>query len=217
MLLVVVIPNESPVITRDYLSGVYTIPLYYLGVATFYTIEVLISVIIVFHIVYWMVFSNTLIDEAGIYPWVFLTMILVALVAIGVGMLISSVATTFSMALSLSNPFQTVLMLYAGFLILDSRIPDPFRIFQYTSAWFYSLNINMNLVYADFETPCKEPEFHSETLDDLSEAMIKPDQNKVILEWLESFSFLHAFSHLYKRVCLSIHPSVGLSIGYTRI
>ena len=58
MLLVVVIPNETPVITRDYLSGVYSIPVYYFAVSFFYTIEVLIATTINFHIVFWTVFNG---------------------------------------------------------------------------------------------------------------------------------------------------------------
>ena len=60
MLLVVVIPDETPVVTRDYLSGVYKIPVYYFALAFFYTIEVFFSVTINFNIVYWMVFHGRL-------------------------------------------------------------------------------------------------------------------------------------------------------------
>ena len=184
MLLVVVIPNESPVITRDYLSGVYPIPVYYFAIAFFYTIEVLINTTIIFHIVYWFVFNNTKVNALKAYPGVYVTMLLVSLVAIGVGMLISSVASTFSMALSLANPVQTVLMLYAGFLILDSEIPDVFRVFQYLSSWYYSLNVNMNLIYEDVGKVCPFPEPSDATMKELEEEMLKDslDPRRVCME-----------------------------------
>jgi len=173
MLLVVVIPNESPVITRDYLSGVYPIPVYYFAVEFFYTIEVLINTTIIFHIVFWLVFNNTKVDAARAYPGLYATMLLVSLVAIAVGMLISSVASTFSMALSLANPIQTVLMLYAGFLIQASQIPDYFKVFEYISSWYYSLNINMNLIYEDVGAACPVPPLDNKTLDKLEVEMLK--------------------------------------------
>jgi hypothetical protein len=39
MLLIVVIPNDMPIVQRDYLSNVYKIPIYFFSVATFTTIE----------------------------------------------------------------------------------------------------------------------------------------------------------------------------------
>merc|ERR1719309_1198464 len=165
LLVVVVIPNESPVLTRDYLSGVYPIPIYYFGVLFFYTIEVVLNATIIFHIIYWMVFRGTLVNEETAYPGVYATTLLHSLVGISVGMLISSIATSFSMAFSLANAFQTVLMLYSEFLILDGDIPDAARIFQYLSSWYYTLNVNMHLLYENVPAPCERPAFSDTTLD----------------------------------------------------
>ena len=180
MSLLMVIPNELPVLTRDYLSGVYKIPMYYLGTAFFFTIEVFFHTVICVSIVFWMVFNNTLIEHAEeAFPQLLATQLLVALVAIGVGMFISAVSNSYSMALSLSNVFQTVLMLYAGFLILDTEIPDPFRVFQYISSWYFSLDIQMHLIYEDFNKTCSVPAFNQEDVDALGGALDPFDKEKV--------------------------------------
>ena len=223
------IPNESPVLTRDYLSGVYPIPIYYFGVLFFYTIEVFINMTIIFHIIYWMVFHGTLINEETAYPWVYVTMLLHSLVGIAVGMLISSIATSFSMAFSLANAFQTVLMLYSGFLILDGEIPDACRIFQYLSSWYYTLNVNMHLVYEDVPPPCERPPFDHATLEKLEKELFRPKPDDETVNSSESRirkcacrpgppaarsrNFLVATKRLYMRVCPSVRWSDGPLVG----
>ena len=115
------------------------------------------------------------------YPWVFLTIILTALVAVGVGMFISAIASSFTIALSVANPLNTLLMLYAGFLILNRDIPVYFRPFQYISGWYYSLAINMNLIYDNVKAPCPFPEVSDVTLKKVEDEMLAcaPDKDKV--------------------------------------
>jgi len=182
MSLLMVIPNELPVLTRDYLSGVYKIPMYYLGTAFIFTIEVFFHTVICVSIVFWMVFSKTLVDEDKAFPQLLATQLLVALVAIGVGMFISAASNSYSEALSLSNAFQTVLMLYAGFLILDTEIPYALRVFQYISSWYYSLDIQMHLIYENVTKPCSVPAFKQKTVDDLGSLMMDHpfDKEKVM-------------------------------------
>ena len=55
MTVVMVIPIQMPIIARDYLSGVYKIPIYYLAVTIFYTIDVLLCTLINTSIIFWMV------------------------------------------------------------------------------------------------------------------------------------------------------------------
>ena len=105
-------------------------------------------------------------------------MVLVGMVAVGTGMLISSIATSFTMALSVANPLCTVLMLYGGFLILDKDIPPYFRMFQYASGWYYSLAINMNVIYEGVNSSCPFPQLNNATLLKIEDEMVKEEGSR---------------------------------------
>ena len=51
----------------------------------------------------------------------------------------------------------------------------------------------------------------------LWQQMAKELKRKLFKTSLSRYGFLDAFSHLYKRVCLSVRPSVRPSIGHTRV
>lgn len=161
MLLIIVIPENLAVVTRDYLSGVYKIPTYYISISIFFTIEVLLTALIIINIIYWMVFSaNTgrpetaYIDAAANYPLVLGTNLMVALVSVAIGLFISANSSSFHVATSLATPFLTITMMFSGFLVIVDDIPDYFKMFQYISHFYYGMELAMVAIYRDTKAPC---------------------------------------------------------------
>jgi len=180
MILVMVIPLQTPLIARDYLSGVYKIPTYYVSVTIFFTIDILVSTLINSSIVFWMIFSNSDIDTAYAYPYFVGALQMAALVGIAMGMLFSSIASTYEQATSYVT-LSIVFMIFAGFLIPQDEITPIFKIFQWFSAWFYTQELVMYYLYNRLPQPCPYPGPKWSYQRELEHVMLKedPDEDKI--------------------------------------
>jgi len=180
---IIIVPNESVVILRDYLSGLYPVPVFYLSVSCYYAIQVIIIHSITFHIMFFCAFSNA-VEEFNlnyVYPRMYGTYVVIMLVGNGLGMMISSIASSYMLAVSASNPINAVALLFGGFLIPSSQIPDVFKIFQYLSPWFYSIELNLNYIYRDMPAVCNFTGVQPKHMDGLKkEVQAKtPDEIKI--------------------------------------
>jgi len=161
MLLIIVIPENLSVVTRDYLSNVYKIPTYYLAIALFFTIEVFVTAMIIIVIIYWMVFSEdssrpqeASIDAVEKFPMVLSTNLMVALVSVSIGLFISANSSSFHIATSLATPMLTICMMFSGFLVIVDDIPPYFKMFQYISHFYYGMELAMVAIYQNKTAPC---------------------------------------------------------------
>lgn len=93
------------------------------------------------------------------------------------------------MALSVANPFMTVLMLYSGFLILKDEINPPFHMFQYMSPWFYSFAGNMKNMFEGIGKQC-EFKINETSIDALGKAMHKVPIDKEEVLWLRVTTYV---------------------------
>jgi len=162
MLLIIVIPENLAVVTRDYLSNVYTIPNYYIAIVMFFTIEVFVTSMIIICVIYWMVFSHNTsrpesagIDAAGNFPMILGTNLMVAAVSVSIGLFISANASSFQVATSMATPMLTIFMMFSGFLVIVDDIPPYFKPLQFISHFYYGMELSMVAIYGNQSTPCE--------------------------------------------------------------
>ncbi|ESP04310.1 hypothetical protein LOTGIDRAFT_237415 [Lottia gigantea] len=129
-------PIEVAIFLREYGSGLYRVDIYYIckslaELPSFILLPVLFSAV-----VYWMVglYSSA---EAFLICTGYL--ILVALTAMSFGYLISTLTKSVNVALAIAPPILIPFMLFGGFFLNNSSVPDYFIWLEYIS-WFKYAN-----------------------------------------------------------------------------
>ncbi|KAK3733472.1 hypothetical protein QZH41_010829 [Actinostola sp. cb2023] len=127
-----VFPAELPVFIRDHKNGIYRTDVYFLS-KTFAEVPIFIaSPLILTTIAYWMIGLR-----AQVLPFVYAVVILTLLtnVAVSYGYIIASISSSVEGASALGPPLMLPLMLFGGFFLKDSTVPDYFIWIKYIS-WF---------------------------------------------------------------------------------
>ncbi|XP_020900669.1 protein white isoform X3 [Exaiptasia diaphana] len=127
-----VFPAELPVFLRDHKNGMYRTDVYFLS-KTFAEVPIFIlSPLVLTAIAYWMIGLR---PEFLPFVYAFCILTLLTNVALSYGYIISGLAPTVEGASSLGAPLMLPLMLFGGFFLKDSTVPDYFLWIKYIS-WF---------------------------------------------------------------------------------
>ncbi|XP_041366799.1 protein white-like [Gigantopelta aegis] len=129
-------PIEIAVFLREYGSGLYRVDVYYIAKVLAEFPSFTIFPILFSCIIYWMVGLYNSVTAFLMYTGV---LILVANTAGGFGYLVSSLARSVNVALSVAPPIMIPFMLFGGFFVTDDSIPVYFIWLKFVS-WFKYAN-----------------------------------------------------------------------------
>ncbi|XP_054719148.1 protein white-like [Uloborus diversus] len=124
---------EQPIFLREHWNGMYRTDVYFIC-KTLAEAPILMMMTVMFiTILYWMVGLNPDYKAFLISLAIF---ILIANTAASFGYMISCLANTLNIALSISTPLLMPLLLFGGFYLNNASVPDYFIWIKYIS-WFY--------------------------------------------------------------------------------
>jgi len=200
LIMVMIIPIQAPILARDYLSGVYNIPTYYISVLTFFTLDILVCALINTAIMFWMIFGGTAIDENYVFPRFLGVMLLTSLVSAAMGMLFSCLAHSFEQATSFVT-LSVLFLLFGGFLIPQNEIWPLLKVFLYLSPWFYSQELSMEFVYKNMSALCDFKGPNETKMPLLEEEMLKPEVDSVKVQDILADMCVHRCEHGDDKCC----------------
>nr|QUF59469.1 ATP-binding cassette transporter Abcg-like5 [Brachionus angularis] len=129
-------PAEIPIFLREHQNGMYSVISYYLAKIITDLPKFIVLPFVFITINYWM---SNLNNDVGKFFICVGVIILVANTAASFGSLISAAAPSANAALGLSAPILVPLMIFSGFFLNNSTVPDYFIWLRYLS-WFNYAN-----------------------------------------------------------------------------
>ncbi|XP_054724470.1 protein white-like [Uloborus diversus] len=124
---------EKPIFLREHWNGMYRADVYFLCKTIAEAPFIILMTAMFVSILYWLIGLNS--DYKAFLTCVAVT-VLIANTAASFGYMISCLTDSVNVAMSISTPLMTPLLLFGGFFLNNASVPSYFLVIKYLS-WFY--------------------------------------------------------------------------------
>ncbi|XP_032239519.2 protein white isoform X2 [Nematostella vectensis] len=158
-----VFPAELPVFIRDHKNGMYRTDVYFLSKTLAELPVFLLSPLLLSAIAYWMIGLR---EDVFKFLICYAILVLLTNVAVSYGYIISSMVSTVEGASALGPPLMLPLLLFGGFFLKNTSVPEYFVWIKYISWFKYGfelLNLNQWDGFGKIGDGCQMPPFMNRT------------------------------------------------------